>query len=98
VLEKHPTRPHDYAVFNLAWTALLAGLLATTRSEGPPLRELPLFGLASFSLTKSLSKEKVGTWVRTPVVDESVPERRCAGDERGQRLPPGGLRLGHGRR
>jgi hypothetical protein len=89
VLEEHPTRPHDYAVFNLAWTALLAGLLATTRSEGPSVRELPLFGLASFSLTKSLSKEKVGTWVRTPVVDESVPERPPKG--RGLRYVAGEL-------
>ena len=73
----HPARPYDYAVFNLTWAALLGGLLAVTHQEGPPVRELPLFGLASFTLTKSLSKEKVGTWVREPLVDE---ERRPKGE------------------
>jgi hypothetical protein len=87
--ETQPTQPHDYAVFNVTWAALLAGLLATTRHEGPPTRELPLFGLASFSLSKSLTKEKVGTWVRRPVVDESVPERRPRG--RGLRYAAGEL-------
>jgi hypothetical protein len=135
---ERPTQPHDYAILNLTWAALLAGLIAMTDQDGPPAHEMPLFGLASFSVSKTLSKERVGTWVRTPVVDESVPERtpkgrglryaagelvtcsRClgtwsalalvglpargaarrrrAGDERGQRLPPGGLRLADGGR
>jgi hypothetical protein len=84
-----PTQPHDYAVINVAWAALLAALLATTHREGPPARELPLFGLASFSLSKSLGKEKVGAWVRTPVVDETVPERTPKG--RGLRYAVGEL-------
>ncbi len=70
----------------MVWAALLAALLATTRDEGPPTRELPLFGLASFSLTKTLSKEKVGAWVRDPLVDE---ERRPRG--RGLRYVAGEL-------
>jgi Protein of unknown function (DUF1360) len=86
VSEEQPTRPHDYAIFNVVWASLLAGVLAATRDEGPPVRELPLFGLASFSLTKSLSKEKVGTWVREPVLD---PERRPRG--RGLRYVAGEL-------
>jgi hypothetical protein len=87
--DTEPTQPHDYAVFNVAWAALLAGLLATTHQEGPPARELPLFGLASFSLSKTLGKEKVGTWVRKPVVDETVPERTPKG--RGLRYAAGEL-------
>src|SRR5215211_4297904 len=87
--QQQPTQPHDYAVFNITWAALLAALLATTRHEGPPTRELPLFGLASFSLSKTLAKEKVGTWARRPVVDESVPERRPKG--RGLRYAAGEL-------
>jgi Protein of unknown function (DUF1360) len=79
VADDPPTQPHDYAVFNVAWAALLGAVVATTRAKGPPPRELPLFGLASFSLAKTLSKEKVGTWVRRPVVDETVPERRPKG-------------------
>src|SRR5215211_4783685 len=84
--QQQPTQPHDYAVFNITWAALLAGLLATTRHEGPPARELPLFGLASFSLSKTLSKEKVGAWVREPLVDD---ERRPRG--RGLRYAAGEL-------
>jgi hypothetical protein len=79
-----PTRPRDYAVINLAWAALLAGLLLTTDREGPPARELPLFGLAGFALSKTLGKEKVGAWLRTPVVDETAPGR-----------PPKGVGLRH---
>jgi hypothetical protein len=89
VPETHPTQPHDYAVFNVAWAALLACLVATTRNEGPSTRELPLFGLASFSLSKTLTKEKVGAWMRTPVVDESAPDRRPKG--RGLRYAAGEL-------
>jgi hypothetical protein len=84
--QQQPTQPHDYAVFNITWAALLAGLLATTRHEGPPARELPLFGLASFSLSKTLSTEKVGAWVREPLVDD---ERRPRG--RGLRYAAGEL-------
>jgi len=81
--------PQHYAAFNLAWAALLGAVAVATRSEGPPVRELPLFGLASFSLTKSLSKEKVGTWVRQPLVDESRPGRPPRG--RGLRYVAGEL-------
>jgi hypothetical protein len=81
-----PARPRDYATFNLTWAALLTAVAAVTRAEGPPTRELPLFGLASFTLTKSLSKEKVGIWVREPVVDA---ERRPKG--RGIRYVAGEL-------
>jgi hypothetical protein len=84
--ETPPTQPHDYALFNVAWAALLAAVLATTTREGPTPRELPLFGLASFSLSKSLSKEKIGAWVRDPLVDE---ERRPRG--RGLRHAAGEL-------
>lgn len=89
VSENQPTRPHDYAVLNLIWAVLLGAVVAATRAEGPPARELPLFGLASFSLTKTLGKEKVGTWVRQPVVDESEPERHPKG--RGLRYAAGEL-------
>jgi len=84
-----PTSPQDYALINVVWATLLGAVVAATRGEGPPARELPLFGLASFSLTKTLSKEKVGTWVRTPVVDESDPERPPKG--RGLRYAAGEL-------
>lgn len=65
-----PTEPVDYAAINALWAALLATTLMTTRGDAPPTRELPVFGLAGFALTKAISKEKVGSWVREPVVDE----------------------------
>jgi Protein of unknown function (DUF1360) len=80
------SQPRHYATFNIAWAALLGAVATVTPSEGPPVRELPLFGLATFSLTKTLSKEKVGTWVRQPLVDD---ERRPRG--RGLRYVAGEL-------
>jgi hypothetical protein len=65
-----PTEPVDYAAINAVWAGLLAGVLVTTRGDAPPTRDLPVFGLATFTLTKAISKEKVGTWVREPVLDE----------------------------
>jgi hypothetical protein len=65
-----PTEPVDYAALNAVWGALAAGLLVATRDDAPPARELPVFGLATFALTKALAKEKVGTWAREPLIDE----------------------------
>jgi hypothetical protein len=66
-----PTEPVDYAALNAVWGALATGVLLATRDDAPPARELPVFGLATFALTKALAKEKVGTWVRDPLVDET---------------------------
>ena len=66
-----PTEPVDYAALNAVWAALATGVLALTREDAPPGRDVPLYGLATFALTKALAKEKVGTWVRDPLVDES---------------------------
>ncbi len=70
-IEDTPTTPLDYAAINATWAALLTGVLLSTRSDAPPASELPVLGLATFSLSKALAKEKVGTWARAPVVDES---------------------------
>lgn len=66
-----PTEPVDYAALNAVWAGLLAGTLTLTRGEAPPSKELPVYALAAFALTKAISKEKVGTWARAPLVDES---------------------------
>src|SRR3712207_1926219 len=65
-----PTEPVDYAAINAVWASVLAGVLVATREEAPTGGELPVFGLATFALTKAIAKEKVGTWVRDPLVDE----------------------------
>ena len=66
-----PTEPVDYAAINAVWASLLTGVLTLTQDDAPPQSELPLLGLATFALTKAVSKEKVGTWVRDPLVDEA---------------------------
>lgn len=79
-VDETPTRPVDYAAINAAWGAMLLGVLASTKSDAPPTSELPVYGMAAFALSKALAKEKVGSWARAPVVDES------AGRPKGSRL------------
>lgn len=67
-----PADPHDYAAVNVVWVGLLTSLLAATARTGkpvPPAVELPVLGLATFALTKAVSKEKVGVWAREPLVE-----------------------------
>lgn len=74
-----PTRPVDYAALNLVWAGMAVGVLAAARASGaqaPQGRELPLLGLASFTVTKALAKEKVGVWVRDPLVEQQVDGSR----------------------
>ncbi len=67
---KAPTHARDYAALNVAWGGAVAGLLRGTNGPAPPRSELPVLGLAAFSLSKALTKEKIGSWVREPVVHE----------------------------
>jgi hypothetical protein len=75
-----PVDAADYAAFNALWALLVGGLLASTRGSAPPPGEIPLIGLASFTLTKALAKEKVGTWARDPLVEDPQGERRPKGE------------------
>jgi hypothetical protein len=75
--EAPSARARDYAALNIAWAGAAAGLLRATREDAPGGRELPALGLASFALAKALSKERIGAWVRDPLVDENArPEGR----------------------
>ncbi len=78
-MDDKPAGAAHYAAYNAVWALLVGGLLATTRGPAPPSAELPLFGLASFTLTKALAREKVGTWVREPLVEDPQGERRPKG-------------------
>ena len=76
------TQPRDYGTFNVAWGALVGGLLATTRSDGrdaPAAAELPVLGLATFALTKAVSKEKAGSWVRSRLLEPESDGRHPKG-------------------
>ncbi len=89
-LSQTPTEPHDYATVNVVWAALLTALLRATARDGksgPTPSELPVYGLATFALSKALTKEKVGVWAREPLVDGDE------GSGQGDRRPRGrGLR------
>jgi len=78
-----PTKPIDYAALSAGYGALLSALLLTTRDSGhDPVRpvELPVLGLATFSLAKLVAKEKVDSWVREPFLEERPDgERRPKG-------------------
>ncbi len=81
-LNEKPVEPLDYAALNLVWGGLTVAVLAAAKATGaqpPSGRELPLLGLASFTVAKALAKEKVGVWVRDPLVEEHDGDRRPKG-------------------
>jgi len=81
-----PTEPVDYAAINAVYGALMAALVLTTRRRAreEPIsgRELVPIAAATFALSKVIAREKIGTWMREPFVDDPAGERR----PRGRRL------------
>ena len=83
-----PEPPSDeaigYAKLNAAYGVLLVSVLAATRerARAQPLRgaELVPLGAATFALSKVIAKEKVGTWVREPFVEEQRSGRPPRGE------------------
>jgi hypothetical protein len=78
--------PHsvDYGAINATYALLLTGLVvAARRREEPTIDNSELFRIAAatFALSKTVARERIGSWVRGPFVDE----------ERGRR--PQGRRL-----
>ncbi|MEA2309598.1 MAG: hypothetical protein QOG41_2401 [Thermoleophilaceae bacterium] len=68
------TEPVDYAAINAVYAALAAGLLYATRERSAqdpiPVRELVPLSAATFALSKVIAREKVGTWMREPFVEQ----------------------------
>src|SRR4051812_2827357 len=68
------TRPVDYAAINAVWISLAAALVAGTRgraSEDPiTTKELIPLGAATFAVSKAVARERIGSWVREPFVEE----------------------------
>jgi hypothetical protein len=64
----------DYALFNVTYAALVALFAAGSRDarDVPSLAELPVLGLATFTLSKAVAREKIGSWVREPLADEHL--------------------------
>jgi hypothetical protein len=70
-----PTEPYDYMALNAVFGALLAGVVLAardrTRAEEPlTSRDLVVTGAASFALAKVIARERIGTWMREPFVEE----------------------------
>src|SRR5436190_20603770 len=74
----HPdrdTEPVDYAALNAVWASLLAGVVLATRDRGArtdPIKSTELIPLsaATFALSKVIAREKIGSWVREPFVED----------------------------
>ncbi len=69
--------PVDYGKLNVVYGALLTGLAVAGRRSPEPVRgaELVPLGAATFALSKAIAKEKVGTWMREPFVEEDTDGR-----------------------
>ena len=78
--------PVDYALLNAVFASLLTGVVVVTkqRATTDPIRgqELLPLGAATFALSKVIAREKIGTWVREPFVEQEGEERK----PRGRRL------------
>jgi hypothetical protein len=72
------TRPVDYAAINAAWALLAAALVAASgkRTSKDPItnNELIPLAAATFAVSKAVARERIGTWVREPFVEEETPE------------------------
>jgi hypothetical protein len=75
-----PTEPEDYAALNAVFAALLAAVVVAarerTRASDPiTTRDLAVTGAATFALSKVIARERIGTWVREPFVEEEHGRR-----------------------
>jgi hypothetical protein len=81
-----PTEPRDYAAINAVYGTLMTALVVTSRGRAreDPIsgRELVPIAAATFALSKVIAREKIGSWMRDPFVDDPSGERR----PRGRRL------------
>ena len=68
------TRPVDYAAINAVWISLAAALVASTRGRASrdPITNAELIPLAAatFAVSKAVARERIGSWVREPFVEE----------------------------
>ena len=69
----------DYAALNAVWVSLAAAIVVGSRgrsAEDPiTTRELIPLAAATFAISKAVARERIGTWVREPFVDETEGQR-----------------------
>ena len=76
--------PAQYGTINAVYALLFAGVLAATRgcdAEAERIQGAELVPLtaATFAISKIIAREKVGSWVREPFVDDPVGRKRPTG-------------------
>ncbi len=76
--------PGEYGTINAVYAALFAGVLVATRGREADVERLETAELlplaaATFSISKIVAREKVGSWVREPFVDDPVGRKRPRG-------------------
>ena len=76
--------PAQYGAINAVYAALFAAVLVATRgndTEAERLGSAELLPLtaATFSISKIVAREKVGSWVREPFVDDPVGRKQPRG-------------------
>lgn len=75
--------PVDYAALNAVYGVIVAVLIVAGRERGrkDPIGggELLPMGAATFALSKVIARERIGTWMREPFVDEAGGDRRPRG-------------------
>jgi hypothetical protein len=73
------THPADYAALNAVWVSLAVAVVVGSRgrsSEDPITgRELVPLAAATFAISKAVARERIGTWVRDPFVDETAGQK-----------------------
>jgi hypothetical protein len=74
VQQEQEANPADYAALNALWMSLAAGVVVAGRGRAAryPIqnRELIPMAAATFAISKAVARERIGTWVREPFVDE----------------------------
>jgi hypothetical protein len=86
-MDGRAVEPVDYAKLNAVYGTLFAAVLLAARrrqesDDEIPVRELVPLGAATFALAKVIAREKIGSWVREPFVEQNDGGRR----PRGRRL------------
>jgi hypothetical protein len=76
--------PAEYASLNAVYGLALAGLIAGTRNRDEDVRallgtELIPLTAATFAVSKMIARERIGSWVREPFVDDPVGRKRPRG-------------------
>jgi hypothetical protein len=76
--------PEDYAALNAVYAALLAGVVIGLgeRADRDPVRPIELvpLGAATFAVSKVVAREKIGSWMREPFVEDAVHRGRPRGN------------------